>query len=63
MELCLCNTDYTIPLKTSRVSLFKRPFCKVATDLHIMWSWGEGVHDLLWVCGFIHICPVKRSHV
>ena len=42
MELCLCNTDYTIPLKTSRVSLFKRPFCKVATDPHIMWSWGGG---------------------
>ena len=61
MELCLCNT-----LKTSRVSFFKGPFCKVVTDLHIMWNWGGGGgggHDLLWMCGSIHVCPTKRSHV
>ena len=59
--------QYTIPLKTSRVSLFEGPFCKVVTDPHIMWNWqgggGVGVHDLLWVCGSIHVCPTKRSHV
>ena len=34
--------QYTIPLKTSRVSLFEGPFCKVVTDPHIMWNW-QGV--------------------
>ena len=34
--------QYTIPLKTSRVSLFEGPFCKVVTDPHIMWNWRGG---------------------
>ena len=34
--------QYTIPLKTSRVSLFEGPFCKVVTDPHIMWNWQGG---------------------
>ena len=37
MELC-----FTLFPWTSRVSLFKGPFCKVVTDLHIMWNWGGG---------------------
>ena len=42
MSMELCFLLYTIPLKTSRVSLFEGPFCKVVTNPHIMWNWRGG---------------------
>ena len=46
--------QYTIPLKTSRVSLFEGPFCKVVTDPHIMWNWqGGGGGGCMICCGCV----------